>query len=271
MQFLYNNNTLDNATITRVLLENKVNVSTARKNFGMVTHNNKLYFIKTINKSAPPTLVTNPNNDKEIDPTKQVVKYLDDNQNHNDFFVTINCICQNDKYDHYVMDYVKYGDFNNVLTFLSSKWKYSLLLQSLLGIFILNHKIKLFHNDLCYINQIRNIMVDHVPKPYTIDITLNNTNIVLHVKKLAAKVIDFGRSADKQTFRTTQYHTQYFQKIKYISEPLVFTLFFFKTLGTDEHNYLMQLALEIARISTSLSDFDSRFIIKIYNKYRKYV
>lgn len=272
MQFVYNNNSLNNDIITKIFSDNVIIPTDPRKNFRIIVVNNKLYFIKTINKNAAPTLITNPSQDKEMDPTCQVVTFLNDNKSYADFFVCINVISQHEKFDYYVMDYIKYGDFNNMLPVLNTKWKYSLLMQSLISIFILNHKIKLFHNDLCYINQIRNIMIDNVDKSYSMEINLNGTNIVLNVNKFAAKLIDFGRSSDKPAFRTTQYHTQYFSKIKYISEPLIFTLFFFKTMNNDELNNLLQIAFESSRNSTTtLQDFDSKFIIKIYNKYRKYI
>ena len=271
MHFVHNNNILHIDTIIKLINDNKLTVIDIRKNFGIVTNNNKLYFVKTINKNAPPTLITNPFQDKELDPTKQVVEFLNNNKNYGDFFVNINTIVQYGNYDCYVMDHIKYGDFSNMLPILNTKWRFSLLMQSLVSIFILNHKIKLFHNDLCYINQIRNIMIDHVDKSYSIDVNINGNKITLNIKKFSAKMIDFGRSSDKQAFRTTQYHTQYFPKIKYVSEPLVFTLFFFKTIGVDELNNLVQMAIEQSRGSSSLLDFDAKFITKIYNKYKKYI
>src|SRR5438552_3384685 len=102
MQFVYNNNVLDNNTITKIIQDNKVNVGNIRKNFGVIAVNNKLYFVKTINKNAPPTLITNPFNDKEIEPTDQVVTYLQNNKGYVGFFVNMNCICQIGKYDYYI-------------------------------------------------------------------------------------------------------------------------------------------------------------------------
>lgn len=271
MNFVYNDNMLDNATINRIITNNKENVTDARKNFGVVAIENKLYFVKTINKSAPPTLITNPHNDKEVDPTNKVLSYLANNNNKMPFFVTIHSLSQNSQYDYYIMDYIKHGDFKDIVPILNTKWKFTLLMQSLVSIFILNHKIKLFHNDLYYIDVIRNIMIDKVDKPHMVEINLNNTIITLNVKKFCARMIDFGRCSDKQAFRTTEYHNKYFSSIKYISEPLIFTYFYFKTMNVDELDTLTKMAALVVKSSKNQIEFDSKFILTIYNKYKKYI
>lgn len=271
MNFVYNNNALDNNKFTKIMDNNKENIKEIRKNFCVIIIDNKLYFVKTINKKCPLTPIINLSNDKEIDPTNQVANFLLTNQKFAPLFVNIYSISQNEHYDYYIMDYIKYGDFSNVLPILNTKWKFSLLMQSLLSIYILNHKIKLFHNDLYYNGVVRNIMVDHVETPYSINQSLNNVIITINVRKFCTKMIDFGRCSNKQAFRTTEYHNKHFSQIKYISEPLLFTYFFFKTFGFEEFNMLNQMGSEISKNSSTLIDFDSKFLIKIYNKFKKYI
>lgn len=270
MNFIYNDNVLD---INKVIDNNKENIKDIRRNFSIITIGNNIYFVKTINKkiSETRTQIMNPNSDKEVDPTNQVTTYLSTNHKYEKLFVTIHSISQKDQCDYYVMDYIAYGDFTNMLPVLNSKWKFTLLMQSLASIYILNHKIKLFHNDLYYEGIIRNIMVDKVDKPYSIDLHINNTQLVLNVKKFCVKMIDFGRCASKQGFRTTEYHSKHFSKIKYVSEPLIFTYFFFKTFGFDEFNMLNHYGLEIEKTVGSLVEFDSKFLLKIHNRYKKYI
>jgi len=271
MNFIYNDNTLNNNKINRIIENNKENIKNVRKNFGIITIEGNLYFVKTINKKMAPTLITNPNNDKEIDPTKQVVNFLADNKKYILLFVNIHIICQKEHNDYYIMDHIKYGDFTNMLPILNSRWKFTLLMQSLSSIFILNHKIKLFHNDLYYDGVIRNVMVDHVEKPYSFDLNINNVIIALNIKKFCVKMIDFGRCSNKQAFRTLEYHNKHFFNIKYISEPLIFTYFFFKTFGFDEFDMINRIGLDLGNESKTLLEFDSKFILKMYNRYKKYI
>jgi len=271
MNFVYNDNTLDNAMINRIIGNNKENVKDVRKNFGVVAIESKLYFVKTINKSAPATLITNPINDKEVDPTNKVLKYLAINNEQMPFFVNIHSLSQNNQYDYYIMDYIKYGDLKDMIPIINTKWKFTLLMQSLSSIFVLNHKIKLYHNDLYYIDVIRNVMIDKVDKPHSVEVNLNNTIITLNVKKFCARMIDFGRCSDKQAFRTTEYHNKYFSSVKYVSEPLIFTYFYFKTMGVDELDTLVKMANIVTKTAKSQIDFDAKFILTIYNKYKKYI
>ena len=172
------------------------------------------------------------------------------------------------------MSDIRNGDLADMLPLLNKRWVCTFLLQSLIGIYILNHKIKLFHNDLYYIDKIRNVMVhkskkEDAMKP--LNIKLGNSDLFVLSKQFCVKIIDFGRASHVQEFRTTEYHKKYFNHIKYISEPLLFCFFLFKTIGVDQYSMLNQIVNDLHEKVETLREFDEKLITVIYEKYSKYL
>jgi hypothetical protein len=95
-----------------------------------------------------------------------------------------------------------------------------------LTLYYLNHKLKIFHNDLIFENNLRNIMIDYNEKKIDIEISLfkysTNSNHIV--------IIDFGQSSYKPRLRTYKFYYNKYKKsdYKYISEVFIMYYYFYK-------------------------------------------
>lgn len=260
MKTVYTNNNITQSECNNIInLNNKI-ITPNRKNVLMLPYNTKTYFVKTIDRNKE---VTNPR--KELDPTLKVIKYLDNNQIYSPLFVKINTIRQLGNNDYYLMDYIKVGDLNKLLPLLSTNWKYTLLIQSLLSIYILNHKIKLYHNDLFYMDVIRNMMVDTTNQKTTLNIEMADDEIIIDIDKFCIKMIDFGRCSNRPEFRTIEYHNKYFPNMKYISELFLFTFVYLKSIGKE--NKINFDDIQKCDKIVSIKEFDDNFLLLMCEKF----
>lgn len=122
------------------------------------------------------------------------------------------------KYNYYLFDKMD-GDLNLLIPEISKTQQKNVLLQCLIAIYIMNHKLKINHNDLFYKRRIINVMYVELDEPYYI-------GHGVEAKKYLVKIIDFGHAnSGALEFRNKDY------KISDIdSEPLIFINFFFKTI-----------------------------------------
>ncbi|QKF93529.1 protein kinase [Fadolivirus algeromassiliense] len=262
MKTVYTNNNINQLECQNILNINSKNITSNRKNMVVVPYSKtKTCFVKTIDRSRE----SNPK--KELDPTLKVINYLKHNTHYNPLFVKINVIKQIDNNDYYLMEYIKFGDLNTLLPILNRRWKYSLLIQSLMSIYILNHKIKLFHNDLYYMDVIRNIMVDQINETNTIKLEILDHDIAIDISKFCIKMIDFGRCSSKQEFRTTEYHKKYFPDMKHVSELFLFTFIYLKSLGDQSIIDFNEIQNNMAMTTNTLKEFDDNFLLFMCNKF----
>jgi hypothetical protein len=98
-------------------------------------------------------------------------------------------------------------------------------IQLCLSIYYMNHILGVYHNDLCYKGELRNIMIKNNDIPFTINFdnftyTINNNYIVL---------IDFGQQNSKIGLRTYKFYYNKYKKIrrKYKYESEVFIVFYY--------------------------------------------
>lgn len=144
------------------------------------------------------------------------------------FFVNIEEIkkCKSNNFflmEKYVNDIDK--DF---LVSLSKKNIVNILKQILFAIFYMNNVLRIYHNDLYFTQDIRNIM--YSKNKNNIGSVIKHDNLKIKLHDYVIKIIDFGWGNCKPSFRTTEYHFKYFPNNKIISEMLIFIFFFFNTL-----------------------------------------
>lgn len=274
MKFHYNDKTISNELYNTIIKKNNLCIRDVRKNFTRIlVDNDKIYFVKTVNTSII-RYQNDTTKDNEVKPTIQFINNIERYPHYQCLFPKIHIISQSNPFSFYIMDDIRNGDLADLLPLLNKRWVCTFLLQSLIGIYILNHKIKLFHNDLYYIDKIRNVMSHKSKKDdavKSLSVKLGNSDILVLSKQFCVKIIDFGRSSQVQEFRTTEYHKKYFDHIKYISEPLLFTLFLFKTIGVDQYTMLNQIATDLMNKVDGLREFDEKLILIMYEKYSKYL
>ncbi len=97
-------------------------------------------------------------------------------------------------------------------------------IQLCLNIYYLNHELGVYHNDLCYKGNFRNVMIKYNDKPFNISVDsfnyqINNNYIV---------IIDFGHQSKNLGLRTYQFYHNEYKKNKrdYKYESEVFIVFY---------------------------------------------
>lgn len=95
-------------------------------------------------------------------------------------------------------------------------------------IYYLNHKLGIFHNDLIFKNNFRNIMIDY--NEDLIDIEINSFKYSTNSNHIV--IIDFGQSSSKPKLRTLNFYYNKYKKTnteyKYISEVFIMYYYFYK-------------------------------------------
>jgi len=266
MKVVYTNDTINATAIGQIINTNNKNQFVNRKTTLLVPYSNaKICFVKTIDRTKESSI------EKELQPTLRVVRFLNNNKQYQPLFVKINAVVQLNNNDHYLMDVIRLGDLKVVLPLLKKKWKYSLLIQALFGLYILNHKIKMYHNDLFFSDVVRNMMVDSVDGKTSVKLAIDNVELTLKVEKFCVKVIDFGRCSSKPAFRVSEYHKKYFPDMKYVSEMFLFTFMYFKTINEHERIDFNALQLDLCNQSSCMLDFDNRFLLNMCERFSKYL
>ena len=148
----------------------------------------------------------------------------------------------------------------------------NLLLQVLFGLYYLNHILHIYHNDIYYKHKIRNIMVNKIDNPITIEyndmkITCNN---------YLSKIIDFGWGNSKPSFRTTEYHDKYFKDNKYISELVIFTFYYLLTIKPKDDKYhgkmlefIKKIVEKVEKKLTEINKLNAKNFDKLFYKFVK--
>lgn len=137
-----------------------------------------------------------------------------------------------------------------------------------LTLFYLNHKLKIYHNDLIYKNNYRNIMIDYNQNKTDIEIDLfkysTNSNHIV--------IIDFGHSHYKPKLRTFKFYNNKYKKnvmeYKYISEIFIIYYYFYKFHNRIDDYWdekYDELYIEFETKSTSFENFDSNIIEKLFD------
>ena len=168
--------------------------------------------------------------------------------------------CQDGNY--YLMKKLD-GDLINLLHSDKKLNLKNILLQLLVGVYILNHKIKLYHNDLFFEGKTRNVMyVSNNNK----NIIYENNFIKLKIRDYLIKIIDFGHSNKEPNLRTLQYKNQYFKELKLTSEVLLNMHYYFQSLYLKNNNaYYEKLEEKTLKLGKRLEK-KSNYNLKIFDQ-----
>lgn len=148
--------------------------------------------------------------------------------------------CNQDTY--YLMNKYDIDINRKFLLRLSTTDQLNILTQILFGIYYLNHVLHLYHNDLYFNNNIRNVMCNKIDNK--VNIKYDKFNIVC--ENYIIKLIDFGWTENKPAFRTTEYHDKYFRKLHTVSELVLFTYFYMITLKNN--NLILSIMTDLCLI-----------------------
>lgn len=153
----------------------------------------------------------------------------------------------------------------------------NILLQLLIGVYILNHKLKLYHNDLFNKGKIRNIMyIENNDK----NLIYENNFIKFKIGKYIVKIIDFGQSSKTLNLRILKYKERYFKELKLTSEVLLTIHYYFQSIyfvNNDNYNEkLEEMTLKLGKRLEKKSEynlkiFDQLVIKYIKNNFNKYM
>tara|TARA_R110002110_G_scaffold62474_1_gene174341 strand:+ start:89 stop:865 length:777 start_codon:yes stop_codon:yes gene_type:complete len=147
--------------------------------------------------------------------------------------------------------------------------KRNILMQCLLATYVLNNKLKIFHNDLYMRDKLRNFMYKKNKRNFNVEID----GMKVTVGKYNVKIIDFNTSKDHPAHFTTAYHPP---ELKIISECFLVGYYFFRNTfkieNTEElKSFLVEGGLKIIeklereKDELTLENYD-REIIKFYMK-----
>ena len=160
------------------------NICEIDKNFLTKSGSNAIIFQTNDNRIIKSKKYVNKNNETKY------IKYIKQIQDNNikQLFVNIVEVKQCNKYMYYLMENYDYDVNKKFLLTLNKENQKNLLLQILLGIYYLNHELKIYHNDLYHRDTIRNVMCNKIDKK--IYIKYENFNIIC--ENYLCKIIDFG-------------------------------------------------------------------------------
>jgi hypothetical protein len=160
------------------------------------------------------------------------------------------------------------NDLGYMIGTFNSKHKFLYLLHCLFAIYHLNNNLNIYHNDIYFKNEIRNVMLYDAYRKYNNKlITLND--LIIPIPGYSIKIIDYGWASHEPGLRTLEYHNMYFLNCKYISEVLLFIYFYFKQLKIDLQNILIEKSNKISNRVTNKKEFDYELIKLIHKKYVK--
>ena len=183
------------------------------------------------------------------------------------FFVNIRSMIKCNKNYIYIMENIELPELRYIYILLNKKWRSIFLLQSLVSIFILNHTIGYYHNDLYYKNDIRNIMINNqdIRDDFYFD------NIKIPTSYFCTVMIDFGWSSQDFGFRTKEYHEKYFANNKFVSEVLIFAYIYFIKTQPINSELIFEQSLKISDMVDSRMEYDREIIKFVYSKIKKYL
>lgn len=159
-------------------------------------------------------------------------------------------------------------DYNNLLL---SKFTYKVWIKNTLficlTIYYINNVLGIYHNDLCYKNDIRNIMI----KKNTKNIKIKVNDYIYETDTDYPVIIDFGQQNKIPLLRTLNFYINPYKKRKdyiFISEVFIiyyysYKLFFNVKDYWDEHYDI--LYDDIAKKASNRKEFDNQIINFLFN------
>jgi len=167
----------------------------------------------------------------------------------------------------YMFDVLDFDYNNPIITSINyKKWiEYTLLIC--LTVYYLNNVLNIYHNDLCWKNDIRNIMIKS--NNQKIKIIVNNFNF--ETNSNYPVLIDFGWQNQFPQKRTLNFYNNAYKKrtqYKFISEVFIIYYYSFKIFFQIEDYWddkYDELYDSIANKSNNKCDFDSQIINYLFD------
>lgn len=181
--------------------------------------------------------------------------------------------CNDDKKSWHIYTFDKLGwDYNSEyikkINFI--KWlKYTI--EICLVLYYLNNVLGLYHNDLCYKNDIRNIMVKKNNSKNKIKVS----NFQIDINDDYPIIIDFGHQSTEPKLRTYKFYNNKHVKrpqIKFISEVFIIYYYSFKLYFKFDDYWDTKydnIYFTIQSKSSNLKEFDSYIINSLFELYNK--
>lgn len=217
-------------------------------------------------------IVKKNDNTMEATVTREIIERIkSENIREKYLFVNIRSIIKCDHEYLYIMDNICMPELRFIMPILNNQWRIRFLLQSLVSIYLLNHTIGYYHNDLYFKGNVRNIMVDcYYPKDKT-DWGCVFYGLTIPTDKYYIRMIDYGWSSKEPGKRTSEYHEKYFPEISYVSEVLLFSYIYFYNSNPKISENIKSAAIKIMYDTSDRKSFDRRIIKLIYSSYNKYL
>ena len=162
----------------------------------------------------------------------------------------------------YNSEYIKKINFNQWLKFT---------IEICLIMYYLNNILGIYHNDLCYKNDLRNIMI----KKNTNKTKINVSDFDIEINEDYPVMIDFGHQSTEPKLRTYKFYNNKYVKrtgIKYISEVFIIYYYSFKLYFKFDDYWDTKydnIYFSIQSKSSSLKEFDSYVIKNLFELYNK--
>jgi len=269
MNILYQNN----IDLSKVCYHKFAKMKFNQKSFDIIQINNINYFIKLNNSQ------------QELDATLDIVTKIKTIKE-KFLFINIRGIVECNKNILYISDKIAYNDIRYMVSMFNKKYRAIFLMQSLVSIYILNHIIGYYHNDIHGVDNVANIMIDDIyadRKKIPITFEFEGMKIPSYVNCI--KMIDFEKASSESDNKNNDAMKMYFPDMPYVSEPLLFTYFYFVNYDNDYNNKLSntqknpkkyhvainKIAMNIVNKANNRKDFDLLFIKRIYKSFSKYL
>jgi hypothetical protein len=183
----------------------------------------------------------------------------------------MNCQDSKNKWHIYIFDKLDFDYNNEFIQKLNFKQWIKYTIEICLLIYYINNTLHIYHNDLCYKNDIRNIMI----KKNTAKTHIIVNNYDFEINDDYPVIIDFGHQSTKPKLRTWRFYNNKYVKrsgIKYISEVFIVYYYSFKSYFKFDDYWDTKyddLYFSIQSKSSSLEEFDSNILnslMELYNK-----
>ena len=183
----------------------------------------------------------------------------------------LDCVESNSVFKIYVFEELNFDYNNEIISKLNFVNWIQYTLEICLTLYYLNNYLKVYHNDLCYKGNLRNIMTKQNNKPF--NLFVGNYNFPINSDFTV--LIDFGQQSTTPSLRTWKFYNNKFKtrtNIKYISEVFIVYYYSFKIYFKYDDYWDTKyddLYYSIQSKSKSLKNFDENiinFLLELYEK-----
>ena len=171
----------------------------------------------------------------------------------------------------YIFDKLNWDYNSEYIKKLNFKDWIKYTIEICLIMYYINNILGIYHNDLCYKNDIRNIMI----KKNTTKTKINISDFNFEINTNYPVLIDFGHQSTEPKLRTLKfYNNEYVKrnKIKFISEVFIIYYYSFKLYFKFDDYWdtkYENLYFSIQSKSSCLKEFDKNILNDLFELYKK--